>query len=331
MSSSDKPKRLGRGLEALLGAVQAAQSAAPVAPATANPAANSATAASAPPAPNPAGDFRRLPLAQIRANPYQPRQEFRPEELADLEASLKASGLLQPITVRPAPNGDGFELVAGERRFRAAGRLGWNDIPAHVRDIDDTTLLTLALVENLQRSNLNPIEEADGYKRLIDEFGFTQQQVADAVGKDRSTVANLLRVLSLPAGIRQMVKEGKLTMGHARALLAIPDERAVVHLAKLAASEELSVREVERRAREWGSPLAGTPAKPVPKSAVSNVGANAAANAELRRITDTLRRRLQTDVSVTDNGGGRGEIRITFFSHDDLDRVLGIIVPGADD
>lgn len=327
MSPHDKPKRLGRGLEALLGAVQAAQTPPPGTGAPTTPG-----GATAEPPTNPAGDFRRLPLAQIRANPYQPRQEFRPEELADLEASLKASGILQPITVRRAPNGDGFELVAGERRFRAAGRLGWTDIPAHVRDVDDTTLLTLALVENLQRSNLNPIEEAEGYKRLIDEFGFTQQQVADAVGKDRSTVANLLRVLALPAGIRQMVKDGKLTMGHARALLALPDERAVVQLAKATAEEDLSVREVERRVKDWGAPTAAGRPKPGHKDGRPTTAApTSAASAELRRLTDLLRRRMQTDVSITEIGGGKGEIRIAFYNHDDLDRVLGLIIPDADD
>ncbi|MBV9879625.1 MAG: ParB/RepB/Spo0J family partition protein, partial [Gemmatirosa sp.] len=190
--ATDKPRRLGRGLEALL----ASRTAAPDAPA----------------APSETSALRSIAVGQIRPNPYQPRQEFRPEELADLESSLKASGLLQPITVRPAPGGGaGYELIAGERRYRAATNLGWTEIPAIVKEIDDQTLLTLALVENLQRADLNPIEEAEGYQRLIAEFGLTQQQVADVVGKDRSTVNNVLRLLGLPASVRRMLQDAQLT------------------------------------------------------------------------------------------------------------------------
>ncbi|MBA2669307.1 MAG: ParB/RepB/Spo0J family partition protein, partial [Gemmatimonadetes bacterium] len=195
--------------------------------------------------------FRRLPIGRIRPNPYQPRREFKPEELNDLEASLRSSGLLQPISVRPAAPGaagqESWELIAGERRLRAATRLGWEEIPAIIHEIDDRTLLTLALVENLQRSDLNPIEEAEGYQRLIAEFELTQQQVADAVGKDRSTIANFLRLLNLPASVRRMVQEGQLTLGHARALLSLDGERQMVELAREAAAKGMSVREVEAR------------------------------------------------------------------------------------
>src|SRR5262249_27085662 len=146
--------------------------------------------------------------------------------------------------------GDAFELVAGERRFRAASNLGWNDITAVVRDFDDQTMLVLALVENLQRANLNAIEEARGYKRLLEEFQLTQQQVADVVGKDRTTITNLLRVLSLPDPIQQMVEQGELTTGHARALLALPPVHSALDLAKRVVAERLSVREVEQIVRE---------------------------------------------------------------------------------
>src|SRR4051812_14437174 len=190
---ADKP-RLGKGLGALL---SAAQERAPEVPAS---------------------DLQVIPVSRIRANPFQPRRVFNPEELAELEASLKASGLLQPITVRR--QGDAFELIAGERRLRAATNLGWTEISAIVREFDDQTMLVLALVENLQRSNLNPIEEARGYRRLIEEFRLTQQQVGEAVGKDRTTITNLLRVLALPEGIQQKVESGVLSLGHARALLA---------------------------------------------------------------------------------------------------------------
>src|SRR6059058_3898165 len=168
--SADKPRRLGRGLEALI-------------PGAAGHGAGSANAA-------PVSDLQRIAISRIRPNPFQPRREFDASELSELEASLKASGLLQPISVRR--RGDAYELIAGERRLRAASNLGWTEISAIVRDFDDRTMLVLALVENLQRSNLNAIEEARGYRKLIEEFRLTQQQVAEAVGKDRTTVTNLL-------------------------------------------------------------------------------------------------------------------------------------------
>ena len=188
----------------------------------------------------------------MRQNPYQPRRQFDSAELAELEASLKTSGLLQPITVRR--QGDAFELIAGERRLRAATNLGWTEISAIVRDFDDRTMLVLALVENLQRSNLNAIEEARGYRKLIDEFRLTQQQVAEAVGKDRTTVTNLLRVLSLPEQVQQMVEGGAISTGHARALLALNDTQQSLRLANETVAEALSVRELERRVRELIKP-----------------------------------------------------------------------------
>src|SRR5688500_2521085 len=228
--TADKPRRLGRGLEALLGA-----SFQPV------PSTREAQAR---------GELQRLRLAEIQPNPYQPRRTFAPQELADLEASLRATGLRRPITGRPAANGAGYELIAGERRLRAASQLGWQEIPALVRDLDDRALLTLALVENLQRADLNPLEEAEGYQRLVDEFSLTQQQVADVVGKDRTTVANTLRILQLPASVRRMLADGQLSAGHARALLSLGNEREITDLAREVATNGLSVREVERRARE---------------------------------------------------------------------------------
>ena len=179
---ADKP-RLGKGLGALL---SAAQERSPELPAS---------------------DLQVIPISRIRPNPFQPRRTFNADELAELESSLKATGLLQPISVRR--HGDAFELIAGERRLRAATNLGWKEISAIVREFDDQTMLVLALVENLQRANLNAIEEARGYKRLLEEFQLTQQQVADVVGKDRTTITNLLRVLSLPDSIQNMVEQGE--------------------------------------------------------------------------------------------------------------------------
>ena len=256
-------------------------------------------------------------MAHIRPNPYQPRKEFKPEELTDLETSLKASGLLQPITVRKSPGGQGYELIAGERRFRAAMRLGWTDIPAVVKDVDDRTLLVLAMVENLQRADLNPLEEAEGYQRLIDEFELTQQQVADVIGKDRSTVANMLRLLNLPASIRRMLQESQLTLGHARALLAVGNERAMVDLARQVVARGLTVRDVERMAREAGKGAT----KPAATRTPSDHG-----TPETRRIEAELRKHFQTDVHLSLVSKDKGSIRIDFYSADDLDRLLELLV-----
>jgi ParB family chromosome partitioning protein len=277
---------------------------------------------------DPADYIQRIPVAQIRPNPYQPRREFRPEDLSELETSLKSSGLLQPITVRKI-GPDAYELIMGERRLRAAARIGWIDIPAVVKDsreIDDRMLLTLALVENLQRADLNPLEEAQGYKRLTDDFGFTQQQVADAVGKDRSTVANFLRVLSLPAPVRQMLSEGLLTLGHARALLALLDDRRMLELANEVVAKQLSVREVERRVREANEPTRAPATGQTHRRALSLPEPSNQASPELRRIEDQLRRRLQTDVHLALTGKEKGVLRIGFYSSDDLERVLDLIL-----
>ena len=295
----DKPRRLGRGLEALLAAP----------PGTGTSASEN-------------GALRQIPLSLIRPNPFQPRKDFRPEELTELEASMKTSGLLQPVTVRPLPGSRGFELVAGERRFRAATRLGWAQIPALVKEIDDRTLLTLALVENLQRSDLNAIEEAEGYKRLLDEFKHTQQQVADAVGKDRSTVANMLRLLNLPVSVHQMLRDGHLTLGHARALLGLPGEKAISELAREIVARGLSVRDVERRVRD------SAPAKRTANGKARNGDRR---DPEVRQIEDRLRGLLQTDVTVALRGKERGEIRIAFYSADDLQRTLAILLGASEE
>jgi ParB family chromosome partitioning protein len=194
----EKPRRLGRGLEALIG--------------------GSSTRTESAPQPAHQNELRRLAIARIRPNPYQPRRDFAEDELAELRASLQASGMLQPVVVRPT--GESFELISGERRYRAASQLGWTEIPALVRDADERTMLTLALIENLQRTDLNAVEEARGYQRLQEEFQLTHQQISEAVGKDRSTVTNLLRLLTLPDDVQTLLERGHLTIGHAKALLA---------------------------------------------------------------------------------------------------------------
>ena len=299
---ADKP-RLGRGLEALLSSRPTLR-------------------ADTPRTPEDRDGIRRLPLAQIRPNPMQPRKEFREEDLADLEASLRVNGLIQPITVRPAPSGHGYELIAGERRFRAAQRLGWSEIPATVRDVGDKDLLTLALVENLQRTDLNPIEEAEGYQQLMSSYALTQQQTADLVGKDRSTVANMLRLLALPASVRRHVREGALSLGHARALLALGDDFRIADLSKIVIAEGLSVREVERRVRE------ATGGGAARKNATKKV--TDARSPEARQIEERLRRKFQTDVKLTLTGKAQGSISLSFYNNEDLSRLLELLLDGAE-
>ena len=308
--SADTPRRLGRGLEALISTArqQRDSGSAPVGEARQD-------------RPN----LKQIRLSDIIPNRFQPRRTFTEPELVELESSIRASGLLQPIVVREAGSGK-WELVAGERRLRAVTRLGWAEIPAVVRDFDDRAMLTLALVENLQRADLNPLEEAEGYQRLIDEFGLTQLQVAEAVGKDRTSITNLLRVLSLPPAIRQLVEARHITAGHARALLPIKDERRQLDLANEIVAHQLSVREVEARAREITNPSPVEPYAPDNSTTAPSTRHDRAITPALKRVEDQFRRKLQTDVQVQMHGNDRGILRITFYSADDLERLLDAIV-----
>jgi ParB family chromosome partitioning protein len=289
-------KRLGRGLEALLGAVSREQAEA-------------------------SGSLRELPMGNVLPNPYQPRTHIDEDALAELAASIEASGLLQPVIVRPR-NGK-FELIAGERRWRAIQRLGWAKIPAVVREVDDQTLLTLALIENLQRDDLTSIDEAAGYQRLGEEFKLPQAEIARLVGRNRSTIANLLRLLKLPDQVKTLVQEGKLSEGHARALLAVETESEILRLASEAADQGWSVRETEARAR-GEVPAAASPATPAngPRPRPQQK----MATGDVRRIEDALRKRLGTDVRVTSRRRGRGFLSISYYSNDDLARVLELIL-----
>lgn len=307
-SGPDRSRRLGRGLSALIGST----------PAPATPPAPAPDAAQ-PAKPEP---FREIRLDHIVPNPRQPRRDFSDAELQELQLSLQASGLLQPIAVRARKDGR-YELIAGERRFRAAGRLGWTTIPAYVRDVSDEQMLSLALVENLQREDLNPIEEAEGYRQLINDFGLAHQQVAQAVGKDRSTITNALRLLALPEDVQQLVRDGSLTLGHARALLGVPSGTSLTELAQRVVSQRLSVREVERLVQE-AKPASRRARDPEPTLAVSEVP-------EVRRLTDRLRRFLQTDVAVHVDSSGRGEVRIRFYSADDFNRVFELMTRSSSD
>jgi ParB family chromosome partitioning protein len=289
-------KRLGRGLEALLGAVSREQAEA-------------------------SGAFRELPLGSVLPNPYQPRTHVDEDALLELTASIEASGLLQPVIVRPR-NGK-YELIAGERRLRAIQRLGWAKIPAVVKEVDDQTLLTLALIENLQRDDLNAIDVAAGYQRLGEEFKLPQAEIARLVGRNRSTIANLLRLLKLPSEVKTLVQEGKLSEGHARALVAVPAEGEAVRLAKEAVDQGWSVRETEVRAK--GEAVTSTP--PAPAEADSRTRPpQKMPTGDVRRVEDALRKRLGTDIRVTTRRRGRGFISISYYSNDDLARVLELIL-----
>ncbi len=278
-------RRLGRGLEALLGPTREEAER--------------------------EGSLVELAVADIRPNPYQPRRDADPVALEELKASIRRAGLLQPVVVRAARAEGGYELIAGERRLRACQALGWERIPAVRREVDDRTVLTLALIENLQRDDLSPVDEARGYDRLIAEFNLTQQDVAEAVGRDRSTVANALRLLRLPAAVLGLLHEGRLSVGHARALLGLEDPAAATALAKEAVDLGLSVRDVEDRVRGGRAPVR----RPRLKKGLGQAP-------EVRRIEDALRRRLGTDVRVTLRSKGKGHIHVGFYSNDDLARLL---------
>ena len=268
---------------------------------------------------------REVATSRIAPNPFQPRREFSAEQLAELEDSIRKNGLLQPLVVRPrtdaTPDGAEWELIAGERRWRAVRRLGWSQVPVVVREIDDRAMLVLAIVENVQRAGLSPLEEAAGYRQLIDDFGYTQAEVADSVGRERSTVANLLRLLSLPATVQRMVNEGDLSMGHARALLGLESEREMAELARQAADAGMSVRTVEERVRQMrpGATAAS------PRSTMAGVR-EAMDDPHVRHLEAELQRALGTPVRIRVNSGKSGRIEIPFYNADDFDRVLELIL-----
>ncbi len=248
----------------------------------------------------------RLAVEKLRPNPLQPRKDFEPEALQALADSIRQKGVIQPLIVRP--QGDGYEIVAGERRWRAAQMAQAHDVPVVIRDLNDTEVLEIAIIENIQREDLNAIEEALGLRQLMDRFGHTQEKIAEALSKSRSHIANLLRLLALPDGVQAMVRDGSISAGHARAVIGTPDPEA---LARRVVAQGLSVRDIERIVRETG---AQKPAKS---------GSNKAAekDSDTRALEGDLSAHLGMQVQIDMAGGQAGSLLVRFKSLDDLDRL----------
>lgn len=281
-----KLKGLGRGLDALLGGDEPAPPAA---------------IASAP------GDKQQeLPIDQLQPGKYQPRTHMDADALKDLAESIKTQGVIQPILVRPIDAGK-FEIIAGERRWRASRMAGLQAVPVVIRDIPDSQALAVALIENIQREDLNPLEQAIGIQRLTNEFGLTHQAAAEALGRSRTAVTNLLRLLELAPPVRDLLSQGKLDMGHARALLALPTLRQV-ELANEIAAKGLSVRDVEKRVGE----LVTRPKPRIPRTVDRDVA----------RLTEDLAQKLGTTVQLKQKGKGRGRLIVEYGSLDQLDVLI---------
>jgi len=259
---------------------------------------------------------KNIPISALVASRMQPRTEFSPEALNDLSASIREHGVLQPILVRPHPDGIRYEIIAGERRFRASSKANLESIPCLVVDFSDEKALPVALVENLQREDLNPIEEAKGFLRLAEDQGYTQEQIAKVVGKDRATVANVMRLLKLPESVQEMVADSTLSMGHARALLAVKIPALIEELAYVVAKEGMSVRDVESLAQKT---VQEGPEKK--RAVVKTPKVEAAAEREIRR---QLERRFGTKVDLN-RSGDKGTITIHFSSTAQLNELLGFL------
>jgi ParB family chromosome partitioning protein len=302
----NKRKSLGRGLDALLSSARPPPPALPAdpQPATVKPAETG---------------LREVPVDLLRRGKYQPRVDMREDSLAELAESIKAQGVVQPIVVRPLPNPHGgetqYEIVAGERRWRAAQMAGLQTIPAVIRDIPDESAVAVALIENIQRENLSPIEEARSLHRLIEEFGLTHADAADAVGRSRVTVTNLLRLLELPRPVREMLERRELDMGHARALLGLESPELTVELAEQARKQQWSVRATESAVRKLAGPQGGSK----PKAA-----AGAASDPNVRRLEADLAETLGATVTI-EHGSKGGRVVIRYNGLDELEGILAHI------
>jgi ParB family chromosome partitioning protein len=296
-----KKRGLGRGLDALLSSHQAAREAAEVA--AGDEIAGDSTGVD--------GKLCHLPVELIQRGKYQPRRDIDPQALEELAASIRAQGVMQPIVVRHI-SADHYEIIAGERRWRAAQLAGLDTIPAVVREVPDEAAIAMALIENIQREDLNPMEEAIALARLQAEFELTHQQIADAVGKSRATVTNLLRLMSLRDEVQRMLEHGDIEMGHARALLGLPPEQQVA-AAHSVVSKGLSVRQTEALVRRMlEAPQSERPAA-------------AAADPDIRRLQESLAQRLGAVVDIQHGPKGRGKLVITYNNLDELDGILAHI------
>lgn len=290
---STQRKRLGKGLGALLGesAVEAAR--------------------------RPEGETERIEVQRIVPNRHQPRAHFDDEGIAELAASIAQMGVLQPLLVTPLEDGR-YMLVSGERRLRAARRAGLPTVPVVVREVDDRELLELALVENLQREDLDPIEEASGYRELVEAFEMTQAEVAERVGRSRPAVANAIRLLELPEEVQGMVRQGGLSAGHGRTLLGLADRRGVLPLARKVVRDGLTVRQVERLVKRENR---GPKAEPASRPASDEL--------ERRRIEEELQRALGTRVRLRADRAGKGRLEVEFYSFEDLERIVQQLTAGT--
>lgn len=266
------------------------------------------------------GTIGLLPISQISPNPFQPRMDFDPEALKELKESIMQKGVVQPITVRRKPDGEGYELISGERRLRAAADAGFAEIPAYVLDVKtNRDMIEIALIENIQRKNLNPIEIARGYQRLADECGLTQEEIAQRVNKDRTTVTNFIRLLKLPPEIQESIRNETVSMGHARALLSVDDPEIQLELWKLIVEQQLSVRRVEELANKINKQKKKSVKKKDSKSAPETI-------LDIAEAENKMRGRLGTKVKIRHSKKGSGEIVIEYYSAEELERILEIIV-----
>lgn len=307
---SNPPKRrLGRGLSALLPTAGAASPGSDASPADKN-GQKSSNERKAPASPRSARrEYFQAPIEEVYPNPEQPRKRFEEVELDELAQSIRAHGVIQPLIVRTRPEG-GYFLIAGERRWRASQRAGLHDVPVVVQEVAAKEAFERALVENLQRADLNAIEEAEAYHKLVQDLGYTQEEVAERVGKDRSTVTNSLRLLRLPSKVQRMVEDGHLSMGHARALLGLPTPAEIETAAFSVTDRGLSVRATENLVREHGR-QARPKAEPVRKSA------------SVRDLQERLTRSLGAPVQITEDKNRKGgRIEIRYLDLDHLDRLL---------
>ncbi len=301
-------KKLGKGLDALLssGSSQTMASLLGGRPRDTEPSQTRVDS----PTPDRDGDLKNIPVDLIQRGKYQPRTDMHEEALEELSASIKNQGVMQPIVVRPISS-DKYEIIAGERRWRATQMAGLDTIPAIVKPVGDEAAIAMALIENIQRENLNPIEEAMALKRLQDEFELTQQEVADAVGKSRVTVTNLMRLIGLHIDVRRMLEYGDLEMGHARALLALPDEQQT-SAARVVSGKGLSVRQTEALVRRLTSE-SGT------------VKSQQASDPDIKNLEDNLAEKLGAKVMIQHTAKGKGKVVVKYNSLDELDGILAHI------